>query len=154
MLRFEADLFFTTNKVPHHKSPLETTLECRSLSWVINIIIKPDWEVSYDWDKTDYTHDKSILPYAAEIGDSGLIEALTKVKAGIYVQDKYMETPLHHAAEKNHLEAVKVLSNAGASPMIIDFDQRMPRGCAAQKKHERIIDYLLLKEFGYNIDLD
>lgn len=57
-------------------------------------------------------------------------------------QDQFGETALHYAAEKGHLDIVKVLVQAGTSLFKLDKSRRTPLDCAKQKNHEKIIEFL------------
>ena len=62
--------------------------------------------------------------------------------ADLSVSDKNEWTPMHHAAEKGHAEAIKGLKDAGADVSVIDNTGRTPMHYAVQKGHAKAIKAL------------
>eukprot|EP01132_Coremiostelium_polycephalum_P004694 gene4694-5862_t len=56
---------------------------------------------------------ETALHYAARNGHDGIIRILIKHRANVNVLDKLEETPLHKAAWKNQVEAIRALVEVG-----------------------------------------
>ena len=58
-------------------------------------------------------------------------------------RNKKRQTAFHIAANKNHIEVVRVLIELGAHPSLQDVDGDTPLHDAITKNHDEIIDLLL-----------
>lgn len=74
-----------------------------------------------------------------------IVEMLVKAGARLNEPDEAGETPLHHAAELNHIEAVRMLLDAGAAVDPENRDGVTPLMLAASHGYERIVRLLLAK---------
>ena len=76
---------------------------------------------------------------------------LVKTGCPIAAQDKYGATPLHRAASRGHLDIVKVLLSANASPNMADGEGNTPLHLAADEGHKKVFDEL--KRAGANPEI-
>jgi ankyrin repeat protein len=53
-------------------------------------------------------------------------------------------TPLNNAADKGHVEVVRLLLEAGADISIVDFDGRTPLNNAADQGQKFVKDYKII----------
>ena len=93
-------------------------------------------------------HDRTVFHVAADHGRHESLKCLLKIKNDPNVKmlinhpDLVGATPLHMAAEKGHLESVKVLTSHGASTDCTRSDGYTPLHLAAKKGHLKIVEYL------------
>jgi len=71
----------------------------------------------------------SCLHFAASEGDKPTIEKFLGYGNNVNEQNTNGKTPLHVAAEKNHIDALKVLLNAGANKNLKDAWGRLAEEC-------------------------
>lgn len=76
---------------------------------------------------------------AARHGHVDVLHALLKHGANMEVCNNKQQYPLHFAAFKHKIEAVKVLLNFGASPLVLDRKGRTPAEDTSDKKIRNMI---------------
>lgn len=82
---------------------------------------------------------------AARMGNLKIMEELIDAGAQVNAIDNMKRTPLMHAAEaqKNSLEAVRMLVSSGADAMMRDQDLKLAANHAAELKHTEAAIYLI-----------
>ncbi|KAJ5438537.1 uncharacterized protein N7458_009535 [Penicillium daleae] len=95
------------------------------------------------------------LHFAAELDRIEMIEILLKKGTQINDCDNHyrQQTPLSSAAERGHLQSVRLLLDRGADPKSADVNGRQPLSWAAQNGHTQVVDCLLEKTRD-DIDLE
>ncbi|CAB3249985.1 unnamed protein product [Arctia plantaginis] len=130
------------SKIGSLKSPLSPTL------------LTPSPQADLEWDEEignvapttseDETWSSMYKWYAAILESTGAaIASASVVSNGIDQQDAFMRTALHYASEQNHLNAVKLLIEAGCKVDIAAGDGLTPLHVAVVKNHIEIVKVLL-----------
>jgi hypothetical protein len=64
---------------------------------------------------------------------------------------RYKQTPLHLAAKAGHLGSVRLLTTAGADPLLRDFFGRTPLHMASRNGHWEVVEEMLQGEKGAEV---
>ncbi|OGM44766.1 ankyrin repeat-containing protein [Aspergillus bombycis] len=107
----------------------------------------------YDLNMTD-SNFRTVLSYAAGLGDSGMVQWLVSCGAPINLnyQDRYGQTPLHYAVERSDMLTAKVLIETGrVDPHITNRDGQTPLDLATQHSNASIMNLLVE---SCKVDLD
>ncbi|XP_068687483.1 ankyrin repeat domain-containing protein 54-like isoform X2 [Montipora foliosa] len=88
-------------------------------------------------------------------GDEELMQMLLKRGARTNLGDAFCFTPLHLAAERGNLQAVKTLVKHGAEIMMKNKSDETPLAMARKKKHNSVVTFLIQEITGkVSLDVD
>ena len=97
----------------------------------------------------DADHGKTLLHWAAELGNTSLLTRCRDLGADVNAMDRYGKTALHYAAENGHLDIVQILVQENADKTISDSHGRtaldFARGYGPgsdRRSHPDIVAYL------------
>ena len=88
---------------------------------------------------------------AARTGDIAKLRELIEKGDPIDTVDRDGYSPLIHAAEQNHLEAVRVLLEAGANPNVMGILEFTPLACAVSHRNIDMIKLLIVHGVDVNL---
>ena len=91
------------------------------------------------------------LHYAALYGHELIIKLLVSHKADVNSRSKTEATSLHLASQEGHLASVVALLQAGADPLLLQFDGALPIHAAASNNQIEVVR-ILIKEGKCAID--
>ncbi|XP_068687485.1 ankyrin repeat domain-containing protein 54-like [Montipora foliosa] len=88
-------------------------------------------------------------------GDEELMQMLLERGARTDLVDAFCFTPLHLAAERGNLQAVKTLVKHGAEIMMKNKSDETPLAMARKKKHNSVVTFLIQEITGkVSLDVD
>lgn len=96
-------------------------------------------------------YDRLPIHYAAELGDSEILELLLNAGCRVNVSDSKMLTPLHFSVENCHESVTEILLKAGSRVNCKTSDKSSALHLAASRGFASIIEKLL--DFGAKIDI-
>ena len=103
-----------------------------------------------DQDTADWYH-WTPLHFAAQAGQTDVVEYLVAHGADVDAKNSRDETPLHAAAAKGHKEIVELLIAKGAEVNAENMRGKTPLQLAADKKHNEMVELLI--ENGADVSL-